>query len=59
MQETFSVVLNGPDCTKKVKEIERVARGHGKSRSGFMLWLYDEFVAKQRKKDARETSLNI
>jgi hypothetical protein len=49
MQDNFSVVLNGPDCKTKKREISRTAKENGKTRSEFMLWLYDQFVKKGRK----------
>lgn len=47
MQATFSVTINGRGGVKKIKEIDRAAKTEDKSRSEFMVWLYDEYMEKK------------
>lgn len=49
MQQAFTVTINGRGGAKKIKEIEKAAASEEKSRSEFMLWLYEKYAARKRR----------
>lgn len=50
MQETFSIGIVGPDCTERKENIKRAAREKGMSVSAFLLWLFEEYKARQERR---------
>lgn len=51
MQQTFTVSLNGPDCLKKIKEINLAAKKLRMPRSQFILWLYEDYRTRAKGKE--------
>lgn len=52
MQETFSIGIGGPDCTERKRDLQRAAKEKGMSVSGFVLWLFDQYKARQERRKA-------